>query len=133
MISLPTILYIPICWLIPDTPRWFLRKGRIEEAVGIIENAMSVNKTKQTMSGSELRTHLMNHVELSSQAEPAAKWNSLWNDRRDVMSIIAIHVAWAAFVTNYTGMMFNVKAFGREHLSVHTIALGEFFLLTNIT
>lgn len=127
MISLPTVLYIPIWYLIPDTPRWFLRKGRIDEAVEIIKDAVASNNTKLTMSEAELRKHLMDDMASISQKAPA-KWRSLWTDRQGLVHIIAIHIAWAAFVTNYTGLLFNVKAFGREHLSFNTIALGELFL-----
>lgn len=124
MISLPTILYIPIWWLIPDTPRWFLRKGQIDAAAEIIEYAVSINKTKHMMMP-DLRQHLNNLVTSSLKEQPPAKWNSLWTDRRIVLQIIAIHIAWAVYVTNYNGMLLNVKAFGREHLSLNTILLGE--------
>lgn len=132
MISLPTILYIPIWWLIPDTPRWFLSKGRIDEAVEIIDYAISVNNTKQNrISAPEIRQRLTKYVVLGSKAEePPAKWYSLWNDR-DVVQIIAIHIAWAVCVTNYNGMLLNVKAFGREYLSLNTIALGEYYFKFN--
>lgn len=125
MISLPTILYIPLWWLIPDTPRWFLRKGQIEKAAEIIKYAVSVNNTKPMLM-SELRQHLSNHVELFAKESPPADWHSLWTDRRNVLQIIAIHMAWAVYVTNYNGMLLNVKAFGREHLSLNTILFGEY-------
>lgn len=125
MISLPTIFYIPIWWLIPDTPRWFLSRGLIDEAVAIIEYATVVNKIK--ISEPELRQRLINHIEVISREEPPAKWNALWTDRRAVLQIAAVHIAWAVYVTNYNGMLLNVKAFGREHLSLNTIALGEYY------
>lgn len=130
MISLPTILYIPLWWFIADTPRWYLRKGRVDEAVGIIKHAIAVNNKKHPMPEQlELRQHLMKYMELSSKEEPPAKWHSLWDDRGTVVSIIAVHFAWAVYVTNYSGMLLNVRAFGREHLSFNTSILGEYFLL----
>lgn len=124
MISLPTTLYIPLWRFIPDTPRWFLRKGQIDAAVEIIQNAISVN-SKEDVTSSELRQRLMNHTE-SSKEPPPAEWHTLWKDRRTLLQMIAIHIAWAVYVTNYNGMLLNVKAFGREYLSLNTIALGKF-------
>lgn len=132
MISLPTILYIPLWWFIADTPRWYLRKGRVGEAAAIIKHAISVNNTKHAssaMTEPELEQHLMKHMESSSKEEPPAKWHSLWTDRGTVVSIIAVHFAWAVYVTNYSGMLLNVRAFGREHLSFNTSILGEYFFL----
>lgn len=124
MISLPTILYIPLWCFIPDTPMWFLRKGRIDDAVVIIKDAVAANNSKLSMSEPELRKHLMDQMTLNSN-EQSAKWKSLWKERRStVVQIVAIHIAWAACVTNYSGMLFNVKAFGRDNLSINTIALG---------
>ncbi len=127
MISLPTILYIPIWFFIPDTPKWHLRKGRIDEAVKIIENAISVNKTEHRWSEPVLRKYIVDHMTFISQKERPAKWLSMWTDCRTIVSIIAIHIAWAVYVTSFSGMLFNVKAFGREYLSFNTIALGEYY------
>lgn len=124
MISLPTALYIPLWWLIPDTPRWFLRKGHIYAAVEIIENAIRVNNTEHVIT-KELRQRLVNHME-NVKEPPPAQWHSLWKDRRTLFQVIAMHIAWAVYVTNYNGMLLNVKAFGGEYLSLNTIALGEY-------
>ncbi len=129
MISLPTIFYIPIWRWIPDTPRWFLNKGRVDEAVEIIEYAIAMNNTNRLISTSEIRQRLVNHVTFSKKDETPAKWHSLWNDGRTIIQMIAVHVAWAVYVTNYNGMLLNVKAFGREYLSFNTIFMGEYILM----
>uniref|UniRef100_UPI00398ED44D solute carrier family 22 member 4-like isoform X2 n=1 Tax=Pristiophorus japonicus TaxID=55135 RepID=UPI00398ED44D len=36
-LSLPGLLYIPLWWFIPESPRWLLIKGRIQEAEAIIQ------------------------------------------------------------------------------------------------
>lgn len=122
-ISLPTAVYIPIWFFIPDTPRWFLRKGRIDTAIEIIRNAISVNNNDRAIP-TDLRQRLVNYIESSKEPSPA-KWLSLWEDRRKLGQIVAIHIAWAMYVTNYNGMLLNVKAFGREHLGLNTMAFGK--------
>ncbi|XP_053702916.1 organic cation/carnitine transporter 2-like isoform X1 [Synchiropus splendidus] len=43
-ISLPTLVYIPFWWLIPESPRWLVSQGKVEMAEAIIKNAARKNK-----------------------------------------------------------------------------------------
>lgn len=37
---------------------------------------------------------------------------------------LALHTAWAVDVTNYNGMLLNIRVFGREYLIINTVVCG---------
>ncbi|CAJ1072042.1 solute carrier family 22 member 4-like isoform X2 [Xyrichtys novacula] len=42
--AIPSLLFLPSWWLIPESPRWLLQKGRVEEAERVIRNAARQNR-----------------------------------------------------------------------------------------
>lgn len=123
MISLPTVLYIPLWFLIPDSPTWFLKNNRVDEAEQIIRKGVKTNN-KQHLLPDDLRQRLLAQMTSNSKEPLVTEWCSLWKERRTVFHMLALHIAWSVCVTNFNGMLLNAKAFGREYLPENTIALG---------
>lgn len=126
LISLPTIMYIGLWFLIPDSPRWFIKKGRLEEAKAILLDGVRYNKGETVPKDFEERL-----AQECASSEKAAlmispSWWSIWKGAKAARTVIVVHFAWAVYVTNYNGMLLNVKAYGRDLLSYNTIIMGMY-------
>lgn len=115
---------------IPNSPRWLIAHGRVEEAKEILMESANVNE----------RIHLippdLDHL-LQQQSEnvrnepPPAGWWSIWKGKRAVRHMICVHLAWSIYIVIYYGMLLNIRVFGREHLHINTAIAGMYIFKTN--
>lgn len=122
-ISLPTTLYIMTWPWITDSPSWHLRRGNTETVMHILMDAATVNDRKYAVPYN-LEQHVSVQATGTQKSVIESNWWSLWSDRKAIITMLALHVAWTGYVTNYNGMLLNIRAFNRDFLTANTIAAG---------
>lgn len=55
---------------------------------------------------------------------PQANWCTIWDGKPSKIFILAVHYAWSVYVLNFNCVVLNIRAYGRDHLSINTVAIG---------
>jgi SP family xylose:H+ symportor-like MFS transporter len=66
---IPSILYLVFIFLIPESPRWLLQKGKSEQAVAVLEKINAAEDVAQVQS----------EIQNSLEQEDKGQWNNLVN------------------------------------------------------
>lgn len=67
----------------------------------------------------------------SAANPPQADWFSIWSKKMGIY-ILVVHYAWSVYVLNFNCVVLNIRAFGRDHLSINTVLLPILFLFEQI-
>lgn len=55
---------------------------------------------------------------------PQAKWCTIWDGKPRKRYLLAVHYAWSVYVLLFNSMVLNIRAYGRDHLAINTVAIA---------
>ncbi|XP_037040810.1 solute carrier family 22 member 8-like isoform X1 [Bradysia coprophila] len=119
-ISMPTVLLIVALPWIPNSPRWLIEHGRIEEAKQILIESAQYNERMHLVPGNLDELLRQQSIDVKA-APPPAGWWTLWKGKGAVRNMICVHGAWMIYIVTYYGMLLNIRTFSRDHLEINTV------------
>ncbi|XP_038651883.1 solute carrier family 22 member 5-like isoform X2 [Scyliorhinus canicula] len=122
ILSLTGLLYIPFWWFIPESPRWLLLKGRVQEAEAILRHAAKKN-------GVTPPEVLFNDLELEDMKTKSKQSYAIIHlfKTRNIQAITFINVLiWMILSFGYYGLSLNTtNLHGDDYLNCFFLAAIE--------
>ncbi|KAF0311178.1 Organic cation transporter protein [Amphibalanus amphitrite] len=127
-LAIPCVLLLPNFWLMPDSPRWLLIKGRFPEALEILRQGARWNRRKMPSDDEVLKmmsdvrqTHIAREEALRGDSRDSALQRVLALVRTPLMRryTIASTFIYFAMAGSYFGISFDVSQLSTNpHLAV---------------
>ncbi|XP_063078683.1 organic cation/carnitine transporter 2-like [Engraulis encrasicolus] len=127
-LSVVGLLYMPLCWYVPESPRWLITQGRLQEAEAIIRAAAKRNGITPPEKIFQLE-HSEDTEETENESSGLEKYT--WLDlvkTTNMRNITVINIiAWIATSMTYFGLSFNISNLdGDPYLNNFISAAAEF-------
>ncbi|CAL9686056.1 unnamed protein product [Knipowitschia caucasica] len=101
-VALPSLLFLPFWWLIPESPRWLLSQGRVREAEIIVKKAAKMNKVE-----SPLQTFEDYAADPESKREDRVTVLDLFRTRNIRTATVVLCLLWLTMSCGYYGVSLN--------------------------
>lgn len=130
ILYIPTILFISYYWLIPDSVRWLMAKGRNEKAIKILQSIAKINKKELSKACvQEIRDQKVKITEKRSESDFRAFINSPLLSRLLICMFIWMTNALVYYGLNLNSMLIG----GSQHVNFILICAVEIpaYILNN--
>lgn len=123
-ITLPTVALIILWYWIPDSPRWLLKHGRVDQALQVLKDAAKVNG-ETDFHEDDMYKKLAELAEVMRHDPPEPTLLSIWRVPSNIkLRLFVAHIGWSVYLMCYYASLLNVRAMGRRYLQVNTVLAG---------
>ncbi|GBN90522.1 Organic cation transporter protein [Araneus ventricosus] len=106
VIIVPSVLFLSIWWLLPESPRWLLAHGKTDEALKILSKAAKTNGLK--ISGIKLKEMVTSLKEPDENEKPKTRVLQLFKSELRLRTFVMWFI-WTVTAFVYYGIVYNTN------------------------
>ncbi|XP_022192162.1 organic cation transporter protein isoform X2 [Nilaparvata lugens] len=120
-ITVPAIPFLLLWWVLPESPRWLLTMGRVEETMNVLKEAAQVNRMELPPDTHKLLSRSISKVEMSES--PKVGFGDLFRTPRIRKISLVLYVVWFTVYLIYYGVVLNLSSLG-GNIYINSIISG---------
>ncbi|XP_065222264.1 organic cation transporter protein-like isoform X2 [Planococcus citri] len=120
-ITLPSILFLGLWWILPESPRWLLAMGKVDEVVEVLKEAARVNKKALPSNIDKILKQSISAVDLTDR--PKGRVLDLFRTPTIRLISLVLYVVWFSVYLVYYGLVLNLSNIGGD-VYVNSIISG---------
>uniref|UniRef100_A0A914VYH4 Major facilitator superfamily (MFS) profile domain-containing protein n=1 Tax=Plectus sambesii TaxID=2011161 RepID=A0A914VYH4_9BILA len=122
-ISLPVMINLAFWWLLPESPRWMVTKGRMQHALPVLAKAAKLNGHSEQFENL-IESSAYDEEEKTQEDDSWLNNNFLMIFKHRTMAVRCLLISLVWFVTSmvYYGISLNVQAFPGDIFAQNAIA-----------
>jgi hypothetical protein len=108
VVALGVLPYLSYAFILPESPRWLISKGRIPEAKKILAKALIMNKLPLS------RLNQLDNIKSNEKEETSEKvfYTDIFKYPGVRRNMICMACCWFTFTMGYYGLIYNTPSFG---------------------
>ncbi|KAL5233088.1 hypothetical protein ACI65C_000498 [Semiaphis heraclei] len=120
-VTLPAVFFLVLHWFVPESPRWLLAMGRVEETMEVLEKASKINKHPLPANMDKILKQSINKFEINGK--PKVRVSDLFRTKNIRKISLVLYILWFSLYLVYYGLVLNLSNIG-GNIYINTIISG---------
>ncbi|VVC43030.1 Hypothetical protein CINCED_3A022033 [Cinara cedri] len=120
-VTLPAVFFLVLHWFIPESPRWLLAMGKVDEAMEVLQKASKVNKHPLPANMDKILNQSISKFEINGK--PKVRVSDLFRTKNIRKISLVLYILWFSLYLVYYGLVLNLSNIG-GNIFINTILSG---------
>ncbi|XP_050437931.1 organic cation transporter protein-like isoform X2 [Adelges cooleyi] len=120
-VTLPAVFFLVLHWFIPESPRWLLAMGKVDETMVVLQKASKINNQPLPPNMDKIISYSVRKLETTGK--PKVRVSDLFRTKNIRKISLVLYILWFSLYLVYYGLVLNLSNIG-GNIYINTILSG---------